>query len=148
MRKEEIIQSPRHLSIGEAAQKLGISVHTLRMYEREGLILPYREAQRRYTPADIERIICIRKAINELKVSIEGIKHIYALIPCWSIVGCSDHDRSRGEAIKGRNGGCWTYRHKKNICAQRECRLCEVYSATGDCSSIKEKIVNLARNHE
>jgi DNA-binding transcriptional MerR regulator len=50
--------SPAGLSIGEAAQVLGVSVHTLRYYEREGLLsvprldalraLESRSAQRRY----------------------------------------------------------------------------------------------------
>ncbi|MGI8748459.1 MAG: MerR family transcriptional regulator [Deinococcus sp.] len=44
------------LSIREAASRLGASVHTLRYYEREGLLsVPRLEsAQRRYGPADLE----------------------------------------------------------------------------------------------
>jgi MerR family transcriptional regulator, heat shock protein HspR len=148
MRREESVKIDQNLSISEAARTLGISVHTLRMYEREGLILPNKKRQRRYTPDDMERLVCIRRAINEMKVSIEGIKHIYALVPCWGIVGCSNADRSKCEAMTGRTGGCWTYRHKKNICAGRECRTCKVYMSAGDCSSIKEMIVNSTRDHE
>ena len=44
-------------SIGTAARVLGISVHTMRMYERSGLIVPFiRETnQRLYSERDIER---------------------------------------------------------------------------------------------
>ncbi|WP_407570017.1 MerR family transcriptional regulator [Deinococcus altitudinis] len=50
------------LSIGEAARRLGVSVHTLRYYEREGLlnvprrahVRPSRSAQRRYGEGELE----------------------------------------------------------------------------------------------
>ena len=54
-------------SIGIAAKKLKISVPALRVYEREGLLLPYRtETGRRiYSHQDIERISAIRKMIRD-----------------------------------------------------------------------------------
>lgn len=81
--------------ISVAAQLLNISVHTLRMYEREGLIIPHKKKsnQRLYSKVDLERIQCIRKAINESKISINGIKTIYSLIPCWELVKCSEEDK-------------------------------------------------------
>src|SRR3989304_5728011 len=81
--------------ISITAKLLGISVHILRMYERENLIIPFKKKtnHRLYSKADIERISCIRRAINEYKISIAGIKTIYSLIPCWQIVKCSDEDR-------------------------------------------------------
>ncbi len=44
-------------SVGEAAAKVGLSTHTLRWYEQEGLISPIgRDAagRRRYLPADLD----------------------------------------------------------------------------------------------
>jgi MerR family transcriptional regulator, heat shock protein HspR len=78
-------------SIGSVARLLGVSVHTLRMYEREGLIIPFKtpSGQRRYSAQDVEHLRCIRKAINEEKLGIAGIQHLQALIPCRQIVGCS-----------------------------------------------------------
>jgi len=130
-------------SIGSVARMLDISVHTLRMYEREGLIAPYKSSsnQRRYSKADIERLQCIRRAITEKKMSIEGIKHISAMIPCWKIVGCTEADRLNCEAFQGHTGGCWSYEHRNNICASRECRLCEVYTKALDCEQIKQSII-------
>ncbi|MFC4452696.1 MerR family transcriptional regulator [Deinococcus sonorensis] len=45
-------------SIREAALELGVSVHTLRYYEREGLLSVPRldSAQRRYGPQELERL--------------------------------------------------------------------------------------------
>lgn len=122
---------------------LNISVYTLRHYEREGLILPYKSEsnQRWYSRADIERLQCIRNAINEQKLSIEGIKHMHALIPCWQIRGCSGRDRERCEAFKGHARGCWSYDHISNDCSSRDCRLCEVYRIAINCEDIKKSIV-------
>lgn len=129
-------------SIGTAARMLNVSVQTLRMYEREGLLLPFKTEgnQRRYSNADIERIECIRRAINKQKISIEGIKRIYAMMPCWNVMNCSEHDRAVCPAYRGHYGGCWTYHHTQTTCATKECRLCEVYKRTNDCEQIKGEI--------
>ncbi len=54
------------LTVGEAAAHVGLSVHTLRWYEQEGLVSPIgRDAvgRRRYSPGDIDwlqLLICLR----------------------------------------------------------------------------------------
>lgn len=131
-------------SIGTAARMLNVSVQTLRLYESEGLLAPSKSkgGHRLYSDADIERIDCIRKAINEEKISIGGMKRIHAMIPCWDIVKCSEHDRSVCPAFHGHSGGCWTYRHELTVCATMECRLCDVYKLASDCGQIKEAIAH------
>ena len=57
---------------------------------------------------DLERIKCIRKAINEDKMGIEGISRMLALIPCWAIVNCSEKDRKNCEAFDRYTKPCWT----------------------------------------
>ena len=65
-----VMDEPKY-TISMAAKLSGISIHTLRMYEREGLIIPFKKDsnQRLYTDRDIERIACIRKTINEDKIN-------------------------------------------------------------------------------
>jgi MerR family transcriptional regulator/heat shock protein HspR len=115
------------------------------MYEREGLTAPHKSAgrQRLYSDEDLERIDCIRTAITERKISIAGMRHLHAMIPCWEIVRCSAAERDACPAFRNHSGGCWTYVHTRSVCAARECRLCEVYRVSGDCSTIKEKIYSL-----
>jgi DNA-binding transcriptional MerR regulator len=60
------VGSDEVLSIAEAAQRLGVSAHALRYYERIGLLDVPRDAagRRRYTSADIARaefVNCLRK---------------------------------------------------------------------------------------
>jgi DNA-binding transcriptional MerR regulator len=59
------IESPaRTLSIAEAARASGLSAHTLRYYERTGLLEPVSRngsGHRRYREADLERITFLSK---------------------------------------------------------------------------------------
>jgi MerR family transcriptional regulator, heat shock protein HspR len=134
--------------IRTAAKLLNISVHTLRMYEHEGLIIPYKKSsnQRLYSQKDIERIQCIRKAINEDKLSIKGIVKIFSFIPCWKIVGCTEEDRNNCEAYNNDSVPCWAVFHKNNFCTNKDCRACEVYGNYGECNSIRNKIKELIKS--
>lgn len=147
----ELKDIPKY-SIGTAAAMIGVSVQTLRLYEHEGLLIIHKTSgnQRLYSDADIERIKCIRHAINEEKISVEGMKRIHGMIPCWDIIRCSDEERRNCSAFTKHTGGCWTYDHHHSVCAATECRLCPVYTKSSDCSSIKEFIIGstLKQHHE
>jgi MerR family transcriptional regulator, heat shock protein HspR len=132
-------------TISVTADLLGISIHTLRMYEKEGLVIPYRKdsGHRLYSVVDIERLKCIRKAINESKISIAGIKAIYSLIPCWKITNCTEIERNNCPAYKEHTKPCWTFEHKSNVCASRVCRECSVYKDFSDCGKIKNLITQI-----
>ena len=126
--------------IRTAAKKLNVSVHTLRMYEREGLIIPHKKESkhRLYSQSDINRLHCIRRLITDLKIGINGIKILYSLIPCWKIIGCSVYEKNNCEASKAESFPCWMYLHQNNICTARNCRECPVYLNYSECVSIKQ----------
>ena len=132
-------------TISTAAKLLGSSVYTLRMYEREGLIIPFRKEsnQRLYSEQDLERVRCIQKTINEDKINIEGIRRNLALLPCWAIVNCSLDDRQNCTFYNGHTKPCGMENHKNNYCTGRDCRECEVYQSFGSCESIKNKLKEL-----
>lgn len=132
-------------TISNAAKILGISVHTLRMYEKEGLIIPFRKKsnQRLYSNKDVERVKCIQKTINVDKINIEGMRRILALLPCWAIVKCSEKDQQNCEYYSSHTKPCWMINHKNNYCTNKDCRECEVYNSFGTCSSIKNKLKKL-----
>jgi MerR family transcriptional regulator, heat shock protein HspR len=143
------VNEPR-FSISSAAKLLGISVYTLRMYEREGLFISFKKSsrQRRYSRADIQRIEIIRNIINTQKVSINGIKSIYALIPCWEIINCPEKERAGCRAYSETNVLCWMNRKKTEYCVNQNCRTCSVYGDFFQCDTIKtlfKKLLNEKR---
>jgi MerR family transcriptional regulator/heat shock protein HspR len=129
-------------SIGEAADVLGISVPTIRMYERQGLIIPMRRSSRhrRYTIGDLERIRRVRRLINEEKVSIEGVRRLLALLPCWSIKGCPEDVREACPAFTAHNAPCWIQAKPRWEQRTVECRECPVYVNSADCQKLKQTI--------
>jgi len=154
-KKERILNRPVDretpvYSIGTIARMLGVSVQTLRMYEREQLIVSYKglNGQRLYSDSDIKRLECIRKAITEQKLGIQGIKHIHAFIPCWQIRGCSENEREHCQAYKGSKQGCWGYPHTDDFCATQKCRECEVYRIAVNCEDIKAAIIGLSQQRD
>jgi MerR family transcriptional regulator, heat shock protein HspR len=126
-------------SIGTVARLLGVSVEVIRLYERRGLMLACRSdgKQRLYSDSDVERLRCIRAAINDHKISIEGIRRIHSMIPCWEHVRCPAGERNACPAYHLSQAGCWTYKHLENACAQRDCRSCQVYQLSSDCEKVK-----------
>jgi len=129
-------------SIGTVARMLGVSVFTLRMYERRGLILARKSSgnQRLYSQSDIERLKCIRTSISKHKISIEGIRRIQSMVPCWENVQCPMVQRLACPAFAASDAGCWTYKHQTNVCAGRDCLQCKVYLLAGDCEQIKSLV--------
>ena len=134
--------NPPVYSIGAVARMLEVSVETLRLYDRKGLIIVHKSRgnQREYTPSDVERLRCIRSAINEHKISIEGIRHIHSMIPCWGYVNCAMEQRLTCPAYNTPEAGCWTYKHRDNACKERYCRECRVYQLSCDCKTIKHLV--------
>ena len=66
--------------ISVAAEMAGVHPQTLRIYERRGLIKPYRTpgGTRRYSQADIERLALIQKLTSQ-GLNLEGVKQVLDL---------------------------------------------------------------------
>src|SRR5512141_2360768 len=64
--------------ISAVAEKYGIHPQTLRMYEREGLLLPSRSEgnTRLYTDDDLERLEVILKLTRDMGVNLAGVEII------------------------------------------------------------------------
>jgi len=127
-------------SIGVVAKKFSLSVHTLRLYESEGLILPFKTDTKRrlYSQSDLNRIACIRDLIEKRGLNIAGIKSLLAMIPCWQIKPCSEDDRKNCEAFTSQNLPCWLVNDKGENCKHAECRECNVYISLSRCNNFKE----------
>jgi MerR family transcriptional regulator, heat shock protein HspR len=66
--------------ISVAAELTGVHPQTLRIYERRGLLEPYRTpgGTRRYSRADLERLELIQ-ALTEAGLNLEGVKRVMKL---------------------------------------------------------------------
>jgi DNA-binding transcriptional MerR regulator len=79
-------------AIALAAQQVGLSARTLRIYEFEGLIRPARASgdQRLYSEQDLIWIRCISELIHGHSLTTVGIRRLLDLIPCWEVKHCPD----------------------------------------------------------
>jgi MerR family transcriptional regulator/heat shock protein HspR len=73
-------KEPRYV-ISVASRIVGIETHTLRYYERIGLVQPYRSGGnvRYYSESDIEQLHYIRKLVNELGVNPAGVEVVFRM---------------------------------------------------------------------
>lgn len=126
-------------TIGVAADLIGVSVHTLRLYESEGLIIPQRTVSRRrlYSQFDIERLQCIRVMIEDRGFNLAGIKGMMSMAPCWEIKKCSESDRNSCDAFKASLEPCWMVKSDTSACQEEECSQCPVYREVTTCQNMK-----------
>jgi MerR family transcriptional regulator, redox-sensitive transcriptional activator SoxR len=73
---------PDHLSIGEVADRTGVSISALRFYEAEGMVTPTRSpgGQRRFTRDALRRIGFIRVA-QRVGLTLDEIRGALATLP-------------------------------------------------------------------
>jgi MerR family transcriptional regulator/heat shock protein HspR len=66
---------PRYV-ISVAARIVGVETHTLRYYERIGLVEPYRSQGniRYYSESDIERLRHIKTLMDDLGINLAGVE--------------------------------------------------------------------------
>jgi MerR family transcriptional regulator/heat shock protein HspR len=65
-------------TISVVAQMVGMHEQSLRMYERKGLIRPQRSDGniRLFSDADVERVRCIKRLVDDLGVNLAGAEVI------------------------------------------------------------------------
>ncbi len=72
-----------------AAKLAGVSVQTLRMYRRHGLVPALFDSRtQRYAAGDVQWLCCIRELIHVNKISIAALKKLLEYAPCWEIKNC------------------------------------------------------------
>jgi len=138
------INTEANYAIGLAAEKAGVSVHLLRVYEREGLIIPVRTetGRRLYSDLELVKVGCIRRMIKEYGLNFAGIRRLLALLPCWKMRSCDDHVKEECSSFKVSDRPCWATEEK---CAHPlpSCRDCIVYRSVVDCDDLKPLIFGI-----
>lgn len=120
------------IGIGIASKKLGVSPELLRLYERRGLVIPYKtkSGHRLYSDRDLDWIECFRRQITEYNMNLAGIRQLLALMPCWDMKSkCTKKDCKECKAYKNATIVCWTLTdHGSKVCREESCRDCIVYN--------------------
>jgi MerR family transcriptional regulator/heat shock protein HspR len=129
--------------IGEAARATGLSESALRKYEAAGLIHYYRTSggYRMLSDEDLGRIRLIQHLIKQKGLNLEGIKRLWAMLPCWELKGCEGENRTACPIMNGAMEPCWVIFKNEGCCDERECRTCEVYRLAAHCTEDLKRLV-------
>jgi MerR family transcriptional regulator, repressor of the yfmOP operon len=119
-----------YAKIGKVAMQVGLSIKRIREYEKEGFIRPLRcesSNQRLYSEFDISQILQVKKLIHERGMTVEGIKHLLNMAPCWSIFGCPNVEAC--PAYRNPYEKCWEVKQRagSEMCCSGECSICPIY---------------------
>lgn len=112
-----------------AAKLSGTPQHSIRQYIDKGLIIPLKKESNRhlFSDVDIQRLVWIKRKLDENGLTFAGIKTLMSLIPCWKIIECDIKSRKKCEAYNSSEYPCWEASEKGKECKNKDCRVCEVY---------------------
>ena len=80
--------------IGRAAKLLRVSIPTLRIWEKKGLIKISRVGKNRFfSKCDLERLEYIKELLREKRINIEGVKSVLSMTRCWELKKCMPGER-------------------------------------------------------
>jgi len=118
-------------SIGRAAERVGVSQSTLRLYEREGLISPAKSksGRRLYSVIDLMLVEKIRILLRDHGLNFAGVRAYFSAIPCWRMKDAKDGECSNCSAYQGQLVPCWSCETARALCPREDCARCEVYAA-------------------
>ena len=127
----------QRIKIGTVAKHFNISVDLLRLYEREGLLLPVKSTKgtRYYTARDFEWISTLLRLVRESGLNFAGIRHLLALLPCWNHNHCDDSKLGDCPNKMTSAAPCWS---DETCClAEHDCYNCAVYRMAPNCGNLK-----------
>lgn len=125
------------VKIGAVAKHFSISVDLLRLYEREGLVIPIKSPKgtRYFTEKDYVWIGTVLRLVREARLNFAGIRHLLALLPCWEIRACGHEKKQNCTVTKDPTAPCWTNR---TCCSEeQDCYNCAVYRSAPACENLK-----------
>jgi hypothetical protein len=133
--------APKKIKIGEVARHFDVSVDLLRLYEREGLLIPLKSVKgtRYFTELDYPWIATVLRLIREAHLNFAGIRHLLALLPCWDILRCGERRNAGCSVISEAAAPCWM---AQNCCNPGDCYACDVYREACRCANLKAFVVN------
>jgi MerR family transcriptional regulator/heat shock protein HspR len=100
----EEMHRPRYV-IHVAAELIGVKTHTLRYYERSGLVKPQRSPGniRLYSESDIEILRRVRSLMDELGVNMAGVEVITNMLEKMTDMA-RENEKLRNELLRLQKG--------------------------------------------
>lgn len=116
-------------TIGHAAQKLQISVPTVRMYEQAGLFLTFRTetGRRLYSRHDLYFLNTLLDQIRNHGLNLQALRRIAATMPCWLLANMPEEQCKTCIAYQNCQAPCWIIPNTECKRLLQECRSCSVY---------------------
>jgi len=108
---------------------MGMAVPTLRLYEKEGLIVPLRTSTKRrlYSVNDLRIVQTVQHLIHEHGLNFTGIRRLMAFLPCWKIRGCDPALYRACTVPSITDKPCWSSEEALWRKSQEDCQVCPVY---------------------
>lgn len=130
-------EAAERIKIGVVARYFGVSVDLLRLYEREGILIPLKSPKgtRYFTRQDYPWIATVLRLVREARLNFAGIRHLLALLPCREIRECDGTAKANCSMAAGAADPCWV--HKSCCTPEGDCYLCVVYRAAAKCENLK-----------
>lgn len=121
------------LTIGQVARMVGVSTHTLRLYEREGLLNPRKSAKRHrlYASVDLNLIRLVRRLL-EAELNFAGIRKLLATIPCHVYKPCCIPRLGHCTIQDQPDRPCWSVEDSWCRLTHQVCQTCHVYRMAAD----------------
>ena len=134
------------MKIGEVAEKLDVAVSTVRKYEAAGVVLPVRTVgkHRLFSADDLSWLENIRELITNKGMTLEAIKRMIAMVPCWELRKCPIEERLKCSAYTDDSTPCWLIDGKSHECSAGDCRTCVVYKTVTHSENLKVLITELS----
>ncbi|MBI2889636.1 MAG: MerR family transcriptional regulator [Nitrospirae bacterium] len=126
------------LSIGVVARMAGVSTHTIRLYEREGLLRPSRTetGRRLYAGVDADLVRATRRLLAE-RLNFSGIRRLFASIPCWSFKPCCIPRLGRCTIQDRPEWPCWSVEDSWCRRTGQVCQTCRVYKMATEIDNVR-----------
>jgi MerR family transcriptional regulator/heat shock protein HspR len=132
------------IAIGVLAARVGLSVSALRKYENAGLIIAQRTdaGHRLFSHEDLVRVRNIQHLVHDLGLTLEGIRRMQALLPCWDLRPCDPETRARCPAYGEERRPCWATKGVECVRQGNACRTCVVYRFGSLCTEDIKHLVH------
>lgn len=129
------------IKIGSVARHFKISVDLLRLYEREGLLIPIKSVKgtRYYTLRDYPWIETLLRLVRDAGLNFAGIRRLLAVLPCWEVLQCRSEQKELCARTVQSSNPCWV---GHNCCwPGKDCYECIIYRSAPACANMKSLLL-------